>query len=119
VFVLFPPGNGLAGLPPADAEAGNVVAHWTSHLDATADELEAWPISAQQLRDAGDLGGLPLLVIAAYGSDGHYALQRDLATMSTAGEYVALEIWHTSMLFTPDHAVLVSAEIRRFLSAAD
>jgi len=118
VFASLGHGNGLLGLPAAEAEAGNVVEHWTSHLDATADELEAWPISAQQVRAAGDMGDLPLLVIAAYGSEQQYALQRDLATLSTAGEYAALEMWHTSFLFNPDHAALVAAEIRRFLADA-
>ena len=115
---LFPPGNGFAGLPAAEAEAAYAVSLWASHADATADELEAWPISAQQVRAAGDLGGLPLLVIAAYGDDRQYELQRDLARLSSASRYVELDVWHTSMLFNPEHAALVAHHMRRFLSEA-
>ncbi|CAN5644017.1 alpha/beta hydrolase [soil metagenome] len=117
LFQLVAQPNGLAGLPPAEAAAGHVVGHWRSHLDATAAELEAWPISAQQLRDADDLRDLPLLVVAAYGSDAQYDLQRDLATLSTNSRYVELDVWHTSMLFNADHAALVAAEIRQFGAA--
>jgi pimeloyl-ACP methyl ester carboxylesterase len=112
---LVPPGNGFAGLPSADAEAAHAVSQWTSHADATADELDAWHISAAQLQAAGDLGDLPLLVIAAIGGDEHTTLQRDLARLSTQSTYRPLEIWHTSMLFNPDHARIVADEIRRFL----
>lgn len=116
LFQLFKPGNGVVGLPAAEAEAAHAVSQWTSHMDATADELEAWPISAAQLHAAGDLGDLPLLVVSAYGTDYHYELQRDLATLSSAGEYVALDVWHVSMLVERDHAALAAAQIRRFLA---
>lgn len=106
----------LAGLPAADAEAGQVVQRWRSHLDATADELEAWPISAGQLAEAGDLGDLPTLIVAALGSAAHYELQRDLGRLSHNSDYVELDVWHTSMLFDASHAALVADELRRFLS---
>jgi pimeloyl-ACP methyl ester carboxylesterase len=116
LFQLLGHGNGLAGLPPAEAEAGDAVAHWTSHLDATADELEAWAISAADLRAAGALGDMPLLVVVAHGSEEHYDLQRDLARLSSASRYVELDVWHVSMLVQQDHAALVADEMRRFLA---
>jgi pimeloyl-ACP methyl ester carboxylesterase len=116
LFGLFGEPNGLLGLPPEEAAAGHAVALWRSHLDATADELEAWPISAAQLREWGGHGSLPLLVVAAYGSDQQYDLQRDLARLSSNSRYVELDVWHTSLLFDRDHAALVAAEIRDFLA---
>jgi pimeloyl-ACP methyl ester carboxylesterase len=115
---LWPPANGYLGLPPADADAAHAVSLWASHADATADELEAWSISAAQLRAAGDLGDLPLLVIGAYGSAEHDALQRDLTRLSARSTYTPLEIWHTSLLFNADHARIVAEEISRFLVSA-
>jgi pimeloyl-ACP methyl ester carboxylesterase len=108
-------GHGLGALPAADAEAANVVTRWRSHLDATADELEAWPTSARDLRRAGDLGGLPLLVVSAYGTEAQIEDQRDLTRLSSNARYVELPVWHTSMLVEREHAELVAAEIREFL----
>jgi pimeloyl-ACP methyl ester carboxylesterase len=102
--------------PADDYRTTEVVGRWRSHMDATADELEAWPLSADQLRTAGDHGDMPLLVIAAYGSERQHELQRDLARLSTRSSYVELPVWHTSMLHDLDDAILVSAEIEAFMA---
>jgi pimeloyl-ACP methyl ester carboxylesterase len=115
LFQLAGPGTAWSGLPAADAEAAQVVERWRSHLDATADELEAWPISAQQLGAAGHHAELPLLVVSAYGSAHHYELQRDLAQLSNRSTYVELPVGHISLLFDRAQVALVTAQIRGFL----
>jgi pimeloyl-ACP methyl ester carboxylesterase len=111
------PGGGFGGLPPADAEAAHVVTRWRTHLDATADELDAWPISARDLRRAGDFGDLPLLVVSGYGTEAQIESQRDLVRLSSNSRYVELPVWHTSMLVDREHAALVTGELRSFLSS--
>lgn len=114
--LLYKLGGGYGSLPPGEAEATDAVSHWTSHLDASADELETWDASADEVRAAGDFGDLPLLVVAGAGSEEQRRYQLDLLNLSTSSEFVALNVGHLEMLIQPDQAALVIDEISRFLS---
>lgn len=108
----------LAGLPPDEAPAALAAALWTSHLDASADELEAWDLSVAQARAAADFGALPLLVVAAAGTDGQFDYQRDLLRLSTRAEFADLRhLGHVPMLTDQDQAAELAGHIRGFLSA--
>jgi pimeloyl-ACP methyl ester carboxylesterase len=110
---LFPPGNGYADLPPADAARTYAVDRWTSHLDASADELDRWDISATEARSVTSLGATPLLVIS---TPIQPEWERDLANLSSASHFVILNVGHTQMLSEPDQAETVATEIESFLS---
>jgi len=118
LWQLLPrPPDDLAGLPADDAPAALAVSLWTSHLDASADELEAWDASVAQARGAGDFGDLPLLVAAAYGSDGQFEHQRDIARLSTRSELADLRhLGHVQMLTDERQAAELGGHIRRFLA---
>jgi pimeloyl-ACP methyl ester carboxylesterase len=117
LHVLLPLPNEMASLPPDEAPRAHAVSRWTSHLDATAEELEAFDVSAEQVRQAGSFDDTPLLVVSAAGSANHLALQRDLTRLSSRGELVHLDhVYHVSMLLRQEHATDVVAEIRRFLA---
>ena len=116
LLTLFPPPNGYASLPPGEAEAAYAASNWTSHLDASADELEAWTASADQVRAAGDFADLPLLIVAGNAPQVQRGYQLDLRSLSTRSEFVALDVGHIEMLVTPQQAALVTDEIRRFLA---
>ena len=116
LFVLFPPPLQMGGLPNGESERANAVSGWTSHRDAAAEELEAFDASADQVRQAGSFGDLPVLVISAQGSAEHLALQRDMATLSSRGEFVHLDhAHHVSLLLNRDHAADVAATILGFM----
>ena len=68
VGYVDPPPNGYASLPPPDAMAAYAASRWTSHQDASADELDVWELSAEQTREAGTLGDMPLLVVTTTGA---------------------------------------------------
>ncbi len=116
LFRVFPPANGLASLPSDEQAAAHAVSHWTSHLDTTAEELEAWDVSAAQIRDVR-LDDLPLLVVSGRGSDEHLRLQRDLLSLSTASRFRQLDADHMEMLLEHGHAQATAAEIERFISS--
>lgn len=117
LMVLFPPGNGFASLPDGEGDAAYAASLWTSHLDASSDELDTWNASAAQVRTAGTFGDLRLLVVAAYESEDQRRYQLDLVNLSSAGEFVALNVGHLQMLTEPDQAALVTDEMTQFLAA--
>jgi pimeloyl-ACP methyl ester carboxylesterase len=111
--------NSYGSLPSPDAAAAYAVSRWTSHMDASADELDVWDVSAQEVRDAGDLGSLPLLVVTTTGAAANQLeWQRQVAALSTSSQFVVLDVGHTQMLTEPQQAQLVVAQVRDFLSAA-
>ena len=115
LFELDPNGGWFGSLPPEEQVAANAVSLWTTHLDTTAEELEAWHTSAAQVR-AADLEGLPLLVVSALGSDKHVAQQRDLLKLSSNSRFVQVNANHMGMLVTWNEAALVVAEIEAWLA---
>lgn len=117
LFQLAPPDDYFWELPAAERPAAYAVNLWTTHLDTSAEELEAWPASAAQVRAVGsDFGDLPLLVIGA-GSGPHMDLQRDLARLSSAARFVEIDVDHMGMLVNRAQSELVIREIEEFLEA--
>jgi pimeloyl-ACP methyl ester carboxylesterase len=114
---LSPPPNDYNQLPTEEAAGAYAVSLWTTHLDATADELEVWDATTAQARAAGDFGDLPLLVASVPGPPEHVALQRDLLRLSTSSSYVELNASHMGMLMDRDQATVTAAEIERFVDA--
>ena len=109
--------SGLWALPEEERAAADAVSLWTSHLDTSAEELEAWHTSVQQIRALGGHGDLPLLVVCANDSrPQHVALQRDLATLSSNSRFVELNVDHMGMLVVREQAALVVAEMNGFLA---
>ena len=120
LYVLLPLPPAMPSLPEGEAERANTVSRWTTHLDATAEELEAFDQSAEQVRQAGSFGDTPLLVISALGSAGHLGLQADLTRLSSRSEFVHLDhVYHASMLLDREHAADTVAEIGRFLQRSE
>ena len=110
------PPSDLAGLPAEDAERAVAVSRWTSHLDATADELAAWDRSIEQVERAGSFGDLPLLVVRAYGPPHHIADQRDLLRLSSNITYVELDnLGHTTMLTEQGQSTILISHLRSWL----
>jgi len=115
---LFPAGDEFGGLPPADAAAARAVSGWRSHSDAAADELEAWTLSEADVRRFGHYGDLPLLVLSGVGSDEHLERQRDLTSLSSASEFVQLNVGHISMMTDRQQSAQVSRLLGRFVDEA-
>lgn len=114
--ILPLPPSELSGLPPDEAERAVAVSRWTSHLDATADELAAWDRSIEQVDRAGSFGDLPLLVVRAYGPREHIEDQRDLLRLSTNSTLIELDnVGHTAMLTDEAQSRIVLAEARPWL----
>jgi pimeloyl-ACP methyl ester carboxylesterase len=117
VGYVDPPPNDYASLPMPDAMAAYAVSRWTSHQDASADELDVWDLSAEQTRMAGTLGNMPLLVVTTTGaSEPQLEWQHDVERLSSNSDFVILNVGHTQMLTEPDQAQQIVAHIRSFLS---
>jgi len=114
LFRLFPPQNSFSSLPLFEQAPAQVVSHWRSHLDTTAEELEAWPASVADIRDL-TFGDLPVLVVSARGSAAHLDLQRDMLGVSGSSDYVELDVDHVGMLLVEDQARLSSDAIEGWL----
>ncbi len=118
VFQLTPPSDDFWELPAEERPAANAVNQWASHLDTSAEELEAWHTSAAQVRAVGsDFGDLPLLVVSAVGSPAHIDLQRDLARLSSTGRFVEINADHMGMLVSQPQSEHVVRAIEEFLTA--
>ena len=118
IFQLSPPDDFFWELPASERPAANAVNLWASHLDTSAEELEAWPTSAAQVRTFGsDFGDLPVLVVSGVGSPSHIELQRDLANISSASRFVEINADHMGMLVSQPQSQLVVQVIEDFLAA--
>jgi pimeloyl-ACP methyl ester carboxylesterase len=109
-----PTDNWFTSLPPEEQAATNSVARWTTHLDATAEELEAWDTSAAQVH-AADLEGLPILVVSGDGGPEHLALQRDMLNLSMRSRFTQIPATHMAMLVDEGPAQLVIEQIEEFV----
>ncbi len=114
---LFPPDNWYTSLPVEEAAGAFAVTLWTSHRDATADEMDAWDASVAEVNAAGDFGDLPLLVVSTAGSVESVALQHDIAGLSTNSRFAMSSAGHMAMLMEREPADATAAEIRRFLDS--
>ncbi len=118
LFQLSPPGDHFWELPPEERPAADAVNLWASHLDTSAEELEAWPTSAAQVRAVGsNFGDLPLLVVSGIGSPEHMDLQHDLARLSSASRFVQINADHMGMLASPAQNELLLPVIEQFLAS--
>ena len=112
--------TGLETLPGEEVAPALAASGWTSHLDATADEMDAWDVSTAQARDAGAFDEVPLLVLTGPADGRFRELQLDLLGLSRQGSFVELAgVGHISMLTVEPQSRLVIAELRRFLSRLD
>jgi len=116
---LFPADNSYTSLPEGEAAGAFAVTLWTSHRDATADEMDAWDATAAQVNAAGHFGSLPLLVVSVPGPPEHLALQREIATISTESQLVVLDTSHMAMLLERGPATSTAALIRAFVTELD
>ncbi|MEX2547428.1 MAG: alpha/beta hydrolase [Chloroflexota bacterium] len=117
LFQLSPQSDSFWELPAEDRAAANAVSLWTSHLDTSAEELEAWPTSAAQVRAVGSyFGDLPLLVVSGVGSAAHIDLQRDLTRLSSARQFIQINADHIGMLVSRTQSELVVQAIEDFLA---
>jgi pimeloyl-ACP methyl ester carboxylesterase len=114
LFEVQPPRDDFRELPLKEQAPAFAVSLWTTHLDTSAEELEAWDTSAQQLRALGDLGDLPLLVVGTPSSGAHLDQQRDLAGLSSRGQFVQLSVNHMGMLVRQDEAAATIDAIEEF-----
>lgn len=118
LFQLSPPYDHFWQLPADERPGAYAVNLWASHLDTSAEELEAWPVSAAQVRATGSaFGDLPLLVVSGAGSPAHLDLQRDLARLSTAGRFVEISADHMGMLVSQPQSELVVRAIEDFVAS--
>lgn len=118
LFHLSPPPNSFTSLPPDDAAAAHAVTRWTTHLDTTAEELEAWDASTAQARAVANIGDLPVLVVAARGGPGHLESQRNLVSISTSSRFVQLDADHVGLIISKPHADVVIALIDELIVSA-
>ena len=114
---LFPPDNWYTSLPAEESASAYAVTLWTSHLDATAEELEAWDASVAQVLAVGGFGDLPLLVVSVPGPPEHLALQRDLLGLSSISQLAVVNTSHMAMLMDEAPAADTTREIRLFLAS--
>ncbi len=112
--------TGLETLPAHEVEPALAVSGWTSHMDATADEMDAWDVSTAQVRQAGSFDDVPLLVLTRPADGRFLELQRDLLSLSSRSSHVELAgVGHISMLTDEAQSRLVIAALRDFLATLD
>ncbi len=114
---LLPGGpSGWESLPDHEVDAAVAASGWTSHLDATADEMAAWETTMQQVRGAGSFGDIPLLVVRGPGSARDLELQRSLLSLSSESEFVQLEnVSHVGMLTNQSESDVLLEVLRPWL----
>jgi pimeloyl-ACP methyl ester carboxylesterase len=104
LFQIAPPPNSFTSLPADEVDGANAVSHWTTHLDASAEELEEWDASAQQVQEFPSFGDLPVLVVSTSRSGVHFEQQQDLLEISTASRLLHIDADHMGMLLSQPNA---------------
>ena len=118
LFQLFPATDSFTELPPEERAGADAVNNWASHLDTSAEEIEAWPTSAAQVRDVGSgFGDLPLLIVSGVGSASELALQRDLIRLSSNSEFVEINADHMGMLASREQSELLLPHLEQFIDS--
>jgi len=108
--------SGWESLPEEEVNAAVAVSAWTTHLDATADEMAAWDLTMEQVRAAGSFADIPLLVVRGPGSARDLELQRSLLGLSSRSQFVQLEgVSHVGMLTNQAESEILLAELRPWL----
>jgi pimeloyl-ACP methyl ester carboxylesterase len=108
--------NPFVSLPAEEIEAAYAVTRWTSHLDTTAEELEAWPASAAQVLEFDRFADLPLLVVAGAGPAARLELQKDLVNVSDNGRFMQVDSDHVGMLLNEADAEELVQAIDQFIA---
>jgi pimeloyl-ACP methyl ester carboxylesterase len=114
---LFPPDNWYASLPDGEVAGAFAVTLWTSHRDATADEMDKWDATVSQVVAAGGLGDVPLLVVTTPGSPDEIDRARELAGLSSTSTFLVMNTSHMAMLMDKSAAMETAREIRDFLES--
>lgn len=115
-FVRRP--NSFLGLPLEEVDAAYAVTQWTTHLDTTAEELEAWPSSAAQVLEYAHFGELPVLVVAGAGPPARLELQQDLVNVSDNSRFMQVNADHVGMLHNETDAAQLVDAIDQFIESS-
>jgi hypothetical protein len=107
--------NPFVVLPAEEVDAAYAVSGWTSHLDTSAEELEAWPTSAAQVLEFRHFDDLPVLVVAGVGPQGRVDLQKDLVNLSNNSRFMQVDADHVGMLLNESDAARIVEMIDAFL----
>lgn len=109
-----------AGLPPRQGAEASAFLTSYRHLRATRDESLAWEAICAEVREARELGSLPLAVVTA-GREvlpGHPELQRELAALSSNSVHFAVKgANHVTLVTHRHHAMSVVEAIRWVVEA--
>ena len=114
-FQLVSLPNSFSSLPAHERDAAHAVSRWTTHLDTSAEELEAWDVSAEQVREFPSFGDLPVLVVSASRSGVLFDQQRGLLDISTASQMMHIDADHMGMLLDQSHAAQIVEMIDGFI----
>jgi pimeloyl-ACP methyl ester carboxylesterase len=122
--------EGLVDLPAEQAAQSHAVAITPRHVQALRDEYNAWfPSLNDQVRQTGDLGNRPLIVLSASAFPGgapapegyweaHFAMQQELAALSSNGELRVIEgATHYSLITSPTDAHHTITAIQEVLNS--
>jgi pimeloyl-ACP methyl ester carboxylesterase len=115
--LLHPPDNWYTSLPAEEVDGAFAVTLWTSHRDATADEMEAWDASVTEVLAAGDFGDMPLLVVSTPGTPEEVALEQEMANLSSNSRFEMMNTSHMAMLMDESAAAETANLIREFLGS--
>jgi pimeloyl-ACP methyl ester carboxylesterase len=114
---LFPPDNWYTSLPDDEVAGAFAVTLWTSHRDATADEMDRWDATVGQVLAAGDFGDVPLLVVSTPGTPEEIRRARELSELSTNSRFLVMNTSHMAMLMDRSAAAETAREIGDFLES--
>jgi pimeloyl-ACP methyl ester carboxylesterase len=111
-----------AGLSPQQAAQWQAIYNTTKFWDAVEAESSAILDTMRQVRQAGNLGNLPLLVLSAgenAGADGQWAVYQDeLVTLSAGSAHrVVGGAGHAALWFDPEYSRVSSAAILQVVEA--
>ncbi len=112
--------DGLPARQIAELRAGSALPEFAA---AEAAQTRAWAISREQLRAAGPLRDLPLVVLAVseqpVGGELLSELQLELAQLTENAEFRIVQgAGHESLISQREHALVVAAAIRSVVQAA-
>lgn len=114
---LFPPDNWYGSLPEEEGEGAFAVTLWASHRDATADEMDAWDASVNEVMQAGSFRDTPLLVISTSGTPDEVDLERQLTHLSSNSQFIVMNTSHMAMLMDEAAAGETAGAIREFMAS--
>jgi len=105
----------VEGLPPQQAAEAKAFLSSYRHLRTTRDESLAWTTICTEVRNAGDLGDIPLAVVTACRAvlPGHPELQEEVASLSRDSIHMTVRrANHVTIVTQREHAQSVVEAIR-------